>query len=128
MRAGARWGTDSGYDPVKPAGQAIFKDIPPDAARAIGPVASLEARLDRCDELGVVDLAGAGRAVEPGVEARTRDFQHLAEPTDRPDMSMSDNEGEPHIASHAKKAAAFLRMSRSARSRTTSFFKAAISA
>jgi len=123
-------------DPVKPTGQAILKDIPPYAARAIGPVADFEARLDRRDKLGMVVLAGAGRVVEPSLEARTQELQHLAGPTDRPtdrptdtpDTSLPDNEGKPHIASRAKKAAAFFRMSRSARSRTTSFFKAAITA
>lgn len=69
---------------------------------------------------------GVGTA-EPGMEAGPRDLQNLAEPADRPDVAVFGDEGESHIASRAKKAAAFFRMSRSARSRATSFFKAAIS-
>lgn len=49
----------------------------PDAARAGGPAAGFEACLDRHDELGVMDLAGAGRAIEPSVEARPRNLQHI---------------------------------------------------
>jgi hypothetical protein len=50
-------------DPVKPAGKPLLKTIAPDAAGAIGLVAGLEARLDRRDELCVIDLAEGGRAV-----------------------------------------------------------------
>jgi hypothetical protein len=42
-------------------------------------------------------------------------------------VAVFGDEGEPNITSRAKKAAAFLRMSRSARRRATSFFRAAIS-
>jgi hypothetical protein len=66
------------FGPMKTKGQALFKNIAPDAAGAIGPVAGLEARRDCRDELGVLDLARAGRAVEPGIEARSRDLQNLA--------------------------------------------------
>lgn len=61
------------FDPMQPASKPVFQNIAPTAARAIGPVAGLEARLDRRDELGVLDLADAARAVEPGMEAGTRD-------------------------------------------------------
>jgi hypothetical protein len=50
-------------DAVKPASKPLLKTIAPDAASAIGPVAGLEARLDRRDELCIVDLAEGGRAV-----------------------------------------------------------------
>ena len=92
-------------DPVKPAGKPLHKNIAPDAAGATGPVAGLEARLDRRDELCVIDLAEAGRAVEPGVQARPRDIQHLTQPADRSDVTMSGDKGEPHITSLAKKSA-----------------------
>jgi hypothetical protein len=39
------------------------------------------------------------------VEARPRDLQHFAQPADGPDMAMLGDEGEPHVASRAKKAA-----------------------
>ena len=102
---------------MKPAGQPVFQDIALDAAGAIGPIAGLEARLDRCDELGVMVLAGAGRTVQPGMEARSRHVQHVAQPADEPDVAVFGDEGEPQVASRAKKAAAFFRMSRFARSR-----------
>ena len=35
----------------------------PDAARTVGPIAGLEARLDCRDKLGVMNLAGAGRTI-----------------------------------------------------------------
>jgi hypothetical protein len=90
---------------VKATGQPFLQHIAPDAAGTIGPVAGLETRLDRRDDLGVLDLAGAGRAVEPSMGARARYIQNFAEPADGPDVTMLCNEGEPHIASLAKKAA-----------------------
>jgi hypothetical protein len=57
------------FDPVKSAGQPLFQDIAPNAARAVAPVAGPEACLGRRDALGVMDLAGAGRTLEPDVEA-----------------------------------------------------------
>lgn len=65
------------FDPMKPAVKPFLENIAPDAARAIGPVAGLEARLDRRDELGVRDLTGAGWPVEPGVEARSETSRAL---------------------------------------------------
>lgn len=114
-------------DPVKPAGKPFPKNIAPHAGGRIGPVAGFEARLDRPGEPCVMDLASAGRAKEPGMEARARDLRRLAEPADGPDMAVFGNGGESHIASRTKKAAAFFRMSRSACSRVTYFFSAAIS-
>ena len=63
------------FDPVKPACQRLFQNIAPDAARAIGPVAGLEACLDRHHELGIMDLSGAARTIELGVEAGPRHIQ-----------------------------------------------------
>ena len=59
------------FDPVKLSGKPFVKNIPPHAARAIGRVAGPEARVNRGDELPVMDLAGAGGAVEPGMKTRT---------------------------------------------------------
>jgi hypothetical protein len=42
---------------VKAAGKSFLQNIAPDATSPIGPVAGLEACLDRRDELGVMDLA-----------------------------------------------------------------------
>lgn len=75
-----------------------------------------------------MDLAGAGRAVEPSIEAGTHNIQHVTQLADRPDVAVFGDEGEPHFASRAKKAAAFFKMSRSARRRATFFFSTAISA
>lgn len=57
------------FDPVKPAGKSLRENLPPDTARTGGPIIDLEACLDRRDELYVMDLAIAGRAVEPDVDA-----------------------------------------------------------
>ena len=80
---------------VKPACQRLFQDIAPDAARAIGPVAGLEACLNRHHHLGVMDLAGAGRTIEPGVKAGPRHIQRFVQPTDGPDEAVIRDEGEP---------------------------------
>ncbi len=58
--------------------------------------------------------------IEPGMEARAGDIQRFAQPRHRPDAPVLRDEGEPHVASLAKKAAAFFRMSRSAFSFATS--------
>jgi len=54
---------------MKPAAKPFLENIASDTARAIGSAACREARLDRCDELGVMDLAGAGQAAEPVMKA-----------------------------------------------------------
>src|SRR5207249_2023407 len=69
-------------------------------------------------EQGVLPLLpGAGGAVAPGVVARGRDVQCVAQQAHRPLVTVFVDEGEGHITSWAKSAVAFLRMSRSARSR-----------
>jgi hypothetical protein len=85
----------------------------------------------------------AERAVQPRVKARAGNLQNRAHPADWPDMAMLSYEGEPHVASLAKNAAAFFRMSRHSQGKqstglfscpahtlslATSFFRAAISA
>jgi hypothetical protein len=57
---------------------------------------------------GVMDLASADRAVEPGMETRMRNVQVFAKPTDGPIVVVLGDEGEPHIASRAKKSCRFL--------------------
>lgn len=72
-----------------------------------------------------MERARAGRVVEPSEEVQTRDLQRLAEPADRPDVAVFGE--KTNLASPpARKAAAFFRISRSAWSRATSFFKAEI--
>lgn len=60
----------------------------PDTARAIGTVARLEARVDGRDELRIKDCPVADGAIQPRMEARARDLQNVAQPTDRPDMAV----------------------------------------
>lgn len=57
---------------MQTAGQSFFRNIAPHATRAMGSITGLEARLDRHDQRGIMDPAGAGRAVEPGVQAGAR--------------------------------------------------------
>ena len=54
------------------------------------------------------------------MEARSGDAQRFALPCHRPYRAVLRDEGELHVASLAKKAAAFFRMSRSALSFATS--------
>ena len=61
--------TPQPFDPVKPAGQSVLKHVTPNAAGAIGAIAGLETLVDGCDELRIMDLARAVRAVEPCVKA-----------------------------------------------------------
>src|SRR5205085_12454248 len=98
---------------VVPAGRQFGVD-----ARAA--VACLELGMDRPDlpKQGVVPLlAGAGGAVAPGVVASGRNVERVAQHADRPLALVFVDEAEGHIASRAKSAVAFFRMSRSARSR-----------
>lgn len=46
-----------------------------------------------------MDLVGAGRTIEPGMEARPRHVQHVAKPADGPDVAVLGDEGEPHVHS-----------------------------
>lgn len=87
----------------KPAGEAVFENVAPHTTGAVGAVAGPETRLDCRNQFRIMERAGTGQAVEPGMEAGTRDFQHFAEPTDRPNVAMPGDEGEPHVASRAKK-------------------------
>jgi len=57
-------------DPMEAADQTLFKDVMPDTPGAIGPVASLETRVDGRDELRIKDRAVTKRAVQPCMEAR----------------------------------------------------------
>ena len=72
------------FDPVKVAGQPLFQHIVPEAASPVGPVAGLEARLDCRGKLDVMDLAGAGRTIEPRMEAGSRNAKSIAQPADGP--------------------------------------------
>src|SRR5262249_11060048 len=62
-------------------------------------------------------LASAGRAPPPGVVAGGGDLQRVAEQAHGPSAFVFLNGAEGHVSSRAKNAAAFFRMSRSARSR-----------
>src|SRR5690606_31570424 len=115
------------FDTMQAAGQALGQYVVPDAAGTIGAVAALETPVDRRHQRLVVPGAGAGAAVEPGMEARAGDIQSVAQPCHRPDVPVLRDKGEPHITSLAKKAAAFFRMSRSAFSFATSLRSRSIS-
>lgn len=57
----------------------------------------------------IVHSPFTGWPVEPSMEAGTRYLKSIAHPTDRPDMPVLHDEGELHVDSLAKNAAAFLR-------------------
>ena len=113
---------------MEAAGQPLFKNIMPDAAGAIGPVANLEALVDGCDALLVTAGSVAERTIETGIEALSRDVQHLARLAHWPYMPALRDESELHVASFARNAAARFRISRFALSWATSLFRAAIMA
>src|SRR5690606_20245726 len=115
------------FDTMKAAGETLGQHVVPDTASSVGSVAALEAAIDRRHQNLIVPGASAGAAVEPGMEARAGDIQRLAQPCHRPDVPVLRDESEPHIASLAKKAAAFFRMSRSAFSFATSLRSRSIS-
>ena len=113
------------FNSVQTSGMAIFLNIAPDATRAIGLAARLEACPNRHDELGVMVLAGAGRAVEPSLEAWSRHTgtlqRHLTDQMWRC-LTMKANLMLPR----ARNKLPDFRMSRSVRSRATAFFKVEI--
>lgn len=80
----------AGSSHFAPLGQAQWRGAP-DAAGATGPVAGLVALLYHCNELCVMDLAGADRAAEPSAESGPRYLRHLAQPEDRSDVAMKAN-------------------------------------
>src|SRR5205823_6263898 len=86
-------------------------------------VAGLELGMDRpdLDDQGrAALLAGTGGPCAPGVVAGGRDFEGFAQQSHRPLVAVLVDEAEGHVASLAKNAAAFFRMSRSARRRLLS--------
>src|SRR5262245_62159861 len=83
-------------------------------------VAGLDLGVDGPDlhqESVVALLLGAWGPLPPGVVAGGADTQCLAEQADRPAVLVPVDEAVGHVASRAKNAAAFFRMSRSASSR-----------
>ena len=83
---------------VEPFGQYVVPDPP----GAIGAIASGKAGPDPGDEHLVILSPSTRRAVKPGMEARARHTERLADPRDRPDPSVLRNKREPHIESLAK--------------------------
>src|SRR5262249_28018886 len=83
-------------------------------------VAGLDRGVDRPDfhaESVVPLLLGAAGALPPGVVAGGRDLQRRAKQPDGPAVHVRVDEAVGHVASLAKNAVAFFRMSRSASSR-----------
>src|SRR5947209_2487307 len=70
------------------------------------------------DDQGLPPLPlAAARSLPPSIVASGGNLQRLAQQADRPPVLVLVDEAEGHIASLAKNAAAFFRMSRSAKSR-----------
>jgi len=83
---------------IEPFGQHVV----PDPSSAIGAIAAGKAGSDPGDEHLIILSPSTRRAVEPGMEARARHTERLADPRDRPDPSVLRHETEPHIESLAK--------------------------
>src|SRR5437660_5912785 len=83
-------------------------------------VAGLDLGMDGLDhdDQGLPPLPlAAARSLPPSIVASGGNLQRLAQQADRPPVLVLVDEAEGHIASLAKNAAAFFRMSRSAKSR-----------
>jgi hypothetical protein len=98
-------------DAVKAAGEALGQQIVPNPARSIGAVTASEALGDLFQQPFIVELMGAGRPAQPSMEPGARHLQHLAKPSDRPDVAVLRDEGELHVDSLAKNAATFFEAS-----------------
>src|SRR6185436_10096158 len=65
-------------DPVQTAFDAVCQQVSPDTPGAVGPVARNEARLHLLAYCFVAAGSGAGRSIQPGMEARPGDTQRIA--------------------------------------------------
>src|SRR3974390_2171833 len=112
---------------MQTARQSLRQQVPPYAPGAIGPIARQEAGAHLHTKRFVAPAALTARSCQPGIEATPRDTERPAHPVHGPDSPVLRNEGELHVVSFAKKAAAFFRMSRSAFSFATSRLRRTIS-
>ncbi len=87
---------------MKTARQAFSQHIMPDTPGTIGSVAVLETLPNLVQQNLIVAGMVARRAIEPGMEAGTRNPQRFAEPCHRPDRTVLCNKRKLHIASLAK--------------------------
>src|ERR1035437_7174327 len=92
----------------------LRNQIVPYAPGAIGPITREEAGANLRAQLFIVLTAPTARSCQPGIEPAPRDTERPAQPSRRPDHPVLRDEGELHVDSFAKYAAACLRMSRSA--------------
>ncbi|GHC81227.1 hypothetical protein GCM10010136_34620 [Limoniibacter endophyticus] len=76
---------------MQAAEEAFGEKVVPDTPGTIGTVTVLEAVLDLVEQNLILPGMSARRTVEPGIEARTRDPQRLAEPCHRPDRTVLCN-------------------------------------
>src|SRR6202012_2952574 len=106
---------------------AFRQQVVPHPPGAIGSIAGEEAGASLRAQLFIAPAALTARPCQPGIEPTPRDTERLAQPSRGPDPPVLRNESELHLASLAKYAAAFFRMSLSAFSLITSRLSGAIS-
>src|SRR5712691_4471855 len=104
---------------MQSARHTLGDHVVPHAPGPIGPVAGEEAGANLHAKLFVAPAALTARSCQPSIEAAPRDTECPAQPFRRPDPPVLRDEGELHVDSFAKYAAAFFRMSRSAFSLVT---------
>src|SRR6202011_1277546 len=94
--------------------EAAIPQFPRHSGTAIGAVRQGKGRPDMCQQHHVVTLAAAGWPTPPGEIAALTNTKHTAQAMDGEFRFRPINEREPHrLPSRAKKAVAFVRMSRS---------------
>src|ERR1700694_2502766 len=103
------------------------ENVVPHPPGAVGTIAGEEAGANLRAQLFVTPAAPTARSCQPGIEPTPRDTERPAQPPRRPDPPVLRDEGELHVDSFAKYAAAFFRTSRSAFSLITSRLSCAIS-
>src|ERR1700686_4743430 len=93
---------------------AFRQQVVPHPPGAIGSIAGEEAGANLRAQLLIAPGWLTSRPGPPGIEPPPRDPERPAQPFRRPDPPVLRDEGELHVDSFAKYAAAFFRMSRSA--------------
>lgn len=91
---------------MQAAGDTFDKQVVLDTAGTVGAVTANMAGSDLGADHLVIASTLRRRLDEPGMKAASRDTERSAHPCHRPDPSVLRDEGEPHIESFAKQAAA----------------------
>src|SRR3979490_752530 len=90
----------------------LCKHVVPHPPGAIGSIAGEEAGANLRAQLLIAPAALTARPCQPSIEPTPRDTERPAQPSRRPGPPVLRDEGELHVDSFAKYAAAFFTLSR----------------